>query len=58
MARTFNRAYDQADRMLNTSGLSSIVYRDQGGPASSRNKWNFAKPRTLEWQDTLKTNNT
>ena len=35
MARTFNRAYDQADRMLNTSGLSSIVYR-QGGGLSKR----------------------
>jgi len=31
MARTFNRAYDQADRILNGSGLSSIVYRQGGG---------------------------
>ena len=33
MARTFNRAYDQADRMLNTSGISSlpVVYKDVGG---------------------------
>ena len=31
MARTFNRAYDQADRMLNTSGLSSLVHRQGGG---------------------------
>jgi hypothetical protein len=33
MARTFNRAYDQADRILNGSGLSSIVYRQGGGGA-------------------------
>jgi len=31
MARTFNRAYDQADRILNGSGLSSIVYRQGAG---------------------------
>jgi len=36
MARTFNRAYDQADRMLNTSGLSSIVYQKNGGPVIRR----------------------
>ena len=31
MAEIFNRAYDQADRILNGSGLSSIVYRKDGG---------------------------
>ena len=31
MARIFNRAYDQADRILNGSGLSSVVYRQGGG---------------------------
>jgi hypothetical protein len=31
MAGIFNRAYDQADRILNGSGLSSIVYRQGGG---------------------------
>ena len=30
MAGTFNRAYDQADRILNGSGLSPIVYRRSG----------------------------
>ena len=34
MAEIFNRAYDQANRMLNTSGLSSIVYRKEGGKYS------------------------
>ena len=31
MAGIFNRAYDQANRILNGSGLSSIVYRFNGG---------------------------
>jgi hypothetical protein len=31
MARIFNRAYNQADRILNGSGLSSIVHRQGGG---------------------------
>jgi len=33
MAGIFNKAYDQADRMLNTSGISSlpVVYKDVGG---------------------------
>ena len=31
MAEIFNKAYDQADRILNGSGLSSIVYRKEGG---------------------------
>ena len=31
MAGIFNKAYDQADRMLNGSGLSSVVYRKEGG---------------------------
>ena len=36
MARTFNRAYDQANRMLNGSGLSSIVYRQGSGSIIGR----------------------
>jgi len=36
MAGIFNRAYDQADRMLNGSGLSSIVYRQGGGSTIGR----------------------
>jgi hypothetical protein len=36
MARTFNRAYDQADRILNGSGLSSIVYRQGSGSIIGR----------------------
>ena len=40
MAGTFNRAYDQADRILNGSGLSSAVYRQgelkHGGQTMSR----------------------
>jgi len=31
MARIFNRAYNQADRILNGSGLSSLVHRQGGG---------------------------
>jgi hypothetical protein len=38
MARTFNRAYDQVDRILNGSGLSSIVYRQGGGRYSNRDE--------------------
>ena len=51
MAGIFNRAYNQANRILNGSGLSSIVYRDKGGKTDKR--WNFATPGKLEWQATL-----
>jgi hypothetical protein len=33
MAEIFKKAYDQADRMLNGSGLSSIIHRQGGGPS-------------------------
>ena len=36
MAGIFNRAYDQANRILNGSGLSSIVYQQDGGPVIRR----------------------
>ena len=39
MAGIFNRAYDQADRILNGSGLSSIVYR-QGAGRIVTDTWN------------------
>jgi hypothetical protein len=38
MAGIFNKAYDQADRMLNGSGLSSVVYRQGGGRYSNRDE--------------------
>jgi len=38
MARTFNKAYDQINQMLNGSGLSSIVYRQDGGRYSNRDE--------------------
>ena len=43
MARTFNRAYDQADRILNGSGLSSIVYRQDGGGLSGWDMGDWAE---------------
>jgi len=39
MAGIFNKAYDQADRILNGSGLSSIVYR-QGAGRIATDTWN------------------
>ena len=38
MAGIFKKAYDQADRMLNGSGLSSIVHRQGGGRYSNRDE--------------------
>jgi len=43
MARTFNRAYDQANRILNGSGLSSIVYRQDGGDLSGWDMGDWAE---------------
>ena len=38
MAGIFNRAYNQANRILNGSGLSSIVYRAKGGKTKRKKK--------------------
>jgi hypothetical protein len=36
MAEIFKRAYDEVNRRLNGSGLSSIVHREDGGPVIKR----------------------
>ena len=43
MAGIFNKAYDQADRILNGSGLSSIVYRQDGGDLSGWDMGDWAE---------------
>ena len=43
MAGIFKKAYDQADRILNGSGLSSIVYRQDGGDLSGWDMGDWAE---------------